>query len=308
MTFVWIIVGLIAAIALVYVMLERQRKPISKAERNAAPGEFAKLSQGQTYYQWHGSVRGPVLVAIHGLTTPSIAYQLMAVGLGSMGYRVMTYDLYGRGLSDAPEGPQDKAFFLRQLSDLLEDQGLTEDVTLVGYSMGGAIASAFAAAHIHLVKRLILVAPSGIEMRESKFSAFCRKTPLIGDFIHNLIGGFRMTNAIRADKAVSEVPDIKTAQLAEVKRRGFLKAVLASCRGMLDEVQKGEHQAIGRADIPTIAIWAERDEVIPISAVGTLAQWNRNVRQETIPDAGHGLPFTHTTALLEKLRDITIER
>lgn len=308
MTVLWILIGLIAALAIAYVMIERQRKPVTKADRKGAPGKFAQLSQGTTYYQWHGSVRGPVLVMIHGLTTPSIAFQLMAVGLGSMGYRVLTYDLYGRGLSDSPPGAQNKDFFLQQLSDLLEDQGLTEDITFVGYSMGGAIATAFTAANIHLVKRLILLAPSGIEMRESRFSRFCRTTPVVGDFVHNLIGGFRMTKALRADTAQSEVPGIKDAQLAEVNKRGFLKAVLSSRRGMLDTLQKSEHQAIGRADVPVIAIWAERDTVIPIAALGSLAQWNRNARQETIPDAGHGMPYTHTTAVLEKLRDVTIER
>lgn len=308
MTFLYVLIGLIVGAVVVYLMQNHTRKPVSDVERKAAPGQFAQLSQGQTYYEWHGSVRGPVLVAIHGLTTPSIAYQLMAVGLGRMGFRVLTYDLYGRGLSDAPAGAQDKAFFMQQLSDLLEDQGIKEDVTLVGYSMGGAIATAFTASNIHLVKRLILLAPSGIEMRESGFSRFCRKTPVIGDFVHNLLGGVRMTKALRANGEESEVPGIKAAQFTEVKRRGFLKAVLESRRGMLDVTQKAEHQAIGRADIPTIAIWAERDEVIPISALGTLAQWNRNARQETIPDAGHGMPYTHTTAVLEKLRDITIER
>ena len=308
MTFLYILIGLIAALGIAYVLFDRGGKPVTEAERKAAPGQCAQLSQGQTYYQWHGSARGPVLVAIHGLTTPSIVYQWMAGGLGSMGFRVLTYDLYGRGLSDAPEGAQDQAFFLQQLSDLLEDQGITEDVTLVGYSMGGAIATAFAARNIHMVKQLILLAPSGIEMRESSFSRFCRKTPVIGDLVHTLVGGMRMTKALRAKNEQSEVPGMLAAQLTQVRRRGFVKAVLSSRRGMLDVIQKDEHQALSRADVPTVAIWAERDDVIPISALGRLAQWNRNARQETIPEAGHGLPYTHTIAVLEKLRDITIER
>jgi len=307
MTLLWILIALIAAVAIAYFMQEHGRKPVSAAERKAASGGFAELSLGKTYYEWHGSARGPVLVAVHGLTTPSIAFQLLAKGLGSMGYRVMTYDLYGRGLSDAPEGAQDEAFFLGQLSDLLEDQGLTEDVTLMGYSMGGAIATAFTAANIHLVKRLILLAPSGIEQRESDFSRFCRTKPTIGDFVHSFIGGFRMTKAIRADETDAQVPDLKQAQLAQVNRAGFLKAVLASRRGMLDVSQKEAHQTIGREDVPVIAIWAERDEVIPISALGTLAQWNRNARQETVPEAGHAMPYSHAKAVLDKLRDIAID-
>jgi pimeloyl-ACP methyl ester carboxylesterase len=63
------------------------------------------------------------------------------------GHRVLTYDLYGRGYSDRPGGEQDARFFIRQLEDLLEHQGVTQPVTLLGYSMGGAIGAAFAAKH-----------------------------------------------------------------------------------------------------------------------------------------------------------------
>jgi pimeloyl-ACP methyl ester carboxylesterase len=104
------------------------------------------------------------------------------------------------------------------------------------------------------------------------------------------------------------VPGLTDAQLAQLRRRGFLSAVLSSRRGMLDEVQKSAHQHIGRSDIPTIAIWAERDAVIPLAALGTLAQWNRNVRQETIAGAGHGVPFTHPDALIDLLGALLIEK
>lgn len=36
-----------------------------------------------------------------------------------MGYRILTYDLYGRGYSDRPSGKQNREFFLQQLDDLL---------------------------------------------------------------------------------------------------------------------------------------------------------------------------------------------
>ncbi|SEW39648.1 Pimeloyl-ACP methyl ester carboxylesterase [Cognatiyoonia koreensis] len=307
MGIVWILIGIVAALVILSIMLERQRHPIGKAERKGAPGKFAELSQGITYYRWHGPVRGPVLVAIHGLTTPSIVFDVIAGGLGAMGYRVLTYDLYGRGLSDAPGGEQNRDFLLQQLDDLLEHQNLNEDLTLLGYSMGGSIATAFTETQSHRVKRLILLATAGADMNESGFSRFCRRYPVIGDWVHNLIGAARMRRAISAEAEASEVDGVKRAQRDQLGRRGFLPAVLSSRRGMLAETQKEAHQTIGRADVPVIAIWGEADDVIPISALGTIAQWNRNARQETIPGAGHGMPYTHATAVIEKLRAILIE-
>lgn len=83
-------------------------------------------------------MRGPVAVCVHGLTTPSFVWHGLARGLATFGYRVLIYDLYGRGYSDRAPGHQDQAYFLQQLNDLLEDQQIKGDITLLGYSMGGA--------------------------------------------------------------------------------------------------------------------------------------------------------------------------
>jgi len=173
--------------------------------------------------------------------------------------------------------------------------------------MGGSIATAFTQTEPHRVARLILFATAGVQTIESGFSRFCRRMPVIGDWVHNLVAGLRMRRAIHAESGGEQVNGLRDAQLQQLSRRGFLSAVLSSRRGMLNEVQKSAHQAIGRADIPTIAIWGDQDAVIPISSLGTLAQWNRNVRQETIAGAGHGMPYTHADALIEKLRELVVE-
>ena len=64
-----------------------------------------------------------------------------------MGYRVLTYDLYGRGYSDRPRGKQNEAFFIQQLNDLLHHEDITSTFSIIDYSMGGAIASIFATTH-----------------------------------------------------------------------------------------------------------------------------------------------------------------
>lgn len=302
----WLILFLfLAALIAAPIVSERLRTPIGKAARKGAPGKFAALGQGITHYRWIGPVRGPVAVMVHGLTTPSIVWDGIAEGMALLGYRVLVYDLYGRGLSDAPAGAQDRGFFLQQLNDLLDDQGLAEDLTLVGYSMGGAIATSFAAANPHRMKRLILLAPSGLQIVEGDFWAFCRKTPVIGDWLHSVLGGFQMRKALT--QAAEGPPKVQAAQVSELSRRGFLPAVLASRRGMLKEVQMQEHQAISRDGIPVVAIWGGHDAVIPVSAMGQLAQWNRAARQEEVKGAGHGLPFTHSDDVCNILRDVLRE-
>jgi pimeloyl-ACP methyl ester carboxylesterase len=295
-------IAILLMLAFAPALLERLRPVIGPKQRQGAEGEFAQLSQGVTHYRWVGPVRGPVAVVVHGLASPLIAMEGVAEGLGQMGYRVLTYDLYGRGLSDAPAGRQDRAFFLQQLSDLLANQSVTEEITFVGYSMGGSIATAFAADHPDRINRVILFASAGVVTIESDFSRFCRKVPVIGDWWHGMYVRRRILSTIPLDAPSPYVDRVLVAQRAELSRRGFLPAILSSRRGMLSEKMEKEHRKLGREDVPVVAIWAEQDTVIPISALGVLAQWNRAVRQEVVAGASHALPYTHSDELLDALR------
>ncbi|MEL6682162.1 MAG: alpha/beta hydrolase [Pseudomonadota bacterium] len=300
----WYGLGIVAFIVLAVLptFLEWARTPVGPDQRRNAAGGFADLSLGVTHYRWVGPARGPVAVLIHGLASPQIAMEGLAEGLGRMGYRVLTYDLYGRGLSDAPEGRQTRKFFVGQLSELLAEQNVKEEITFVGYSMGGAIAAAYAAENPHRINRVILVAASGIVTNESRFSKFCRTIPMLGDWWHGMFVQRRILKAIPVESDSPYVERVLAAQRQELSRRGYLPAILSSRRGMLAASGYKDHRKLAREDVPVIAIWAEKDLIIPISALGVLAQWNRAARQEVVADADHALPFTHTEQLLQALR------
>ena len=285
-------------------VIERRRPAIGPSERHGAKGEFVQLSQGVTHCRWAGSARGPVAVVVHGLASPMISMEGVAEGLGKLGYRVLMYDLYGRGLSDAPKGKQDRAFFLRQLSDLCAYHGLTEELTIAGYSMGGSIATAFATEYPHSVKRVILIATAGIKTNESAFSRFCRRVPGLGDWAHAMFAHNRILKAIPQKGATREIDAVLQAQRQELSRRGYLPGILSSRRGMLAEDQESEHRKLYRQGIPVTAIWGGADPIIPLRAVGLLGRWNRDARQEVVAAADHGLPYTHSKELADAVRAV----
>ena len=304
---IWLLLILIA-ILVIPVITERLRNPMDEDARRKAPGQFATLSQGITHYEWLGPQRGPVAVCIHGLTTPSFVWRGVARGLALMGFRVLVYDLFGRGYSDRPSGPQDSAFFLRQLNDLLEREGVGDDITVIGYSMGGAIATAFAATSPGRVRQLILLAPAGMGSIAGKLTSFIIRTPLVGDWLMLALYPTQLRRGLRAERDVpTSVEEIGRMQDAELDWRGFVPAVLSSLRGMLSEVRKSDHERLQRAGIPVLAIWGSVDTVIPLAAVGTLTKWNRKTRQEVISGAGHGLPYTHTDDVLHHIREFIRE-
>ncbi|MEM6311613.1 MAG: alpha/beta hydrolase [Pseudomonadota bacterium] len=291
----WVLLMLILAVIALPYVIEIRRSRMSMRVREDAPGKFAQLSQGVTHYQWVGPKTGPVILCVHGLTSPSFVWKALAKGLAVAGYRVLTYDLYGRGYSDRPKGPQNRLFFRQQIEDLLEHEGMGErKITLIGYSMGGAISTIYAADNPDRVARLILLAPAGMGMVARGFARFIAVTPVVGDWIMYLVYPDMLRKSIKADY----YPGISELQEKELDYRGFLPAVLASLRGVLAERLGQEHRVLASCDIPVLAIWGEDDTVIPLTAMGQLAEWNRKARQDVIEGASHGVTYTHGDQVL----------
>lgn len=298
-------VALIALVIAAPFGVEAFRSPMSEEVRAGAPGRFATLSQGTTHYRWIGPTRGPIAVCVHGLTTPSFVWEGIARRLSEAGYRVLIYDLYGRGYSDRPPGRQNRDFFLRQLDDLLGNQGIEDDFTLIGYSMGGAIATAFAEANPGRLRQLILIAPAGIRIAVSPTMRIVRDIPLLGDWLALTFFPHSHRKATEAERALpSAVPNIVDRQQAELQWRGYIPAVVSSLRGILAGDQQQAHRSLAQSELPVTAIWAREDRMIPIRAMGDLAQWNRTALHEVINGAGHGLPYTHTRDVVTAMLDL----
>ncbi len=274
---------------------------------NDAPGQIAKLSQGRTHYQWLGAKTGPVAVCVHGLTTPSFVWGPVAHALGEMGFRVLVYDLYGRGYSSAPRGLQDSAFFTRQLSDLLAHEEITEDITLLGYSMGGVIVPAYGAENISKLRQIVLIAPAGIGHDLGPAGRLMAQTGLLGSWAMHAVYGRSLTRALEDERhQPSAVPNITDLQLAQLRRRSFRSAVLSSLRGILEEHFEDRHRAIATHGLPLLALWGAEDPIIPLAGKDTLTGWNASAEHTVVPGAGHNLPFANTDAVTAALKRFLI--
>ena len=294
---------LAAAIAIVVwpFLTEAIRPRMRDRERALAPGKFADLPRGVTHYRFLGAPNGPLAVCVHGLTTPSFVWEPVAEKLGDMGFRVLVYDLYGRGYSDRPKGAQDAAFFCDQLDALLDELHIDVPFTLLGYSMGGAIATAYAARHPGRIRELVLIAPAGLGHDLGPVADLAANHDKLGKWLALGFYPRALRRATQADRALpSAIPDMVDRQILETRWRGFAPAVLSSLRGIMSEDLEPAHTAIAEAGLPVLAIWGRQDEVIPISGLGKLAEWNRDARQEVIEQAGHALAYTH----VDKVADV----
>lgn len=284
-----------------YLAARLARRNVSDLRRDM-PGHLVSLPQGQTHAQWHGPEGGPVLVCVHGLSTPSFVWGPLLPLLTDLGYRVLTYDLFGRGYSDRAAGRQDTRFFLDQLKDLLDAEAVTGRFSLMGYSMGGAISAAFTAEKPDRVQRLVLLAPAGLGVALGGLSDFVARGPLVGDWVMEVLGPRLLRKGYGEGDGADPVADaITTRALDELSVAGTTRAILSAQRGILSVDQSDLHRRIAETQVPVLAIWGADDRVIPLPCRDRLAALNPSARQVTLPAADHRLPYTHPAQVAQEL-------
>lgn len=275
------------------------RRPMTMRLRQQAPGQFARLRDGLIHYQWHGPEGGPVLVLVHGLTTPSFVWRALLPRLERGGYRILTYDHFGRGYSDRPWRRYDLAFYRRTLAELLDKLELGGPVHLLGYSMGGGIVTDFADHNPERVASLTLVAPVGLGRTEIPWAA---RTPVLGDLMMLVLGPSILCRQARAAAAAEGLdPEIAELQCREARTWGYTRAVLSSLRHAIFLDQRKTHARLARRSLPVLAIFGGADTLIGEDAAEALAGCNPNARIVAVPGAGHSLVLTHAEAVAQPI-------
>lgn len=80
---------------------------------------------------------GNPVILIHGWPLSSDSWDPVAEALANAGHRVISYDRRGFGRSDQIWGGYDYDGLTDDLADVMKATGVSENITLVGFSMGG---------------------------------------------------------------------------------------------------------------------------------------------------------------------------
>jgi len=153
------------------------------------------LSRGETFYSLHGPEDGELVLCVHGITWWSFCFEPFLPHLINNGYRVLLFDLYGRGESDSPVGVQHNlALFVEQTRELLDALDFKMPIKIIGLSMGGAITAGFASKYPNRVKNLIFMGPAGLT--QLPLAAKLLMTPLIGPAIYWSVGKYLLLKTL----------------------------------------------------------------------------------------------------------------
>ncbi|KAI1870136.1 hypothetical protein JX265_006306 [Neoarthrinium moseri] len=145
---------------------------LSERELAALPYPPGVLPGGRDVSTPYGSIRvyewgpedGEKVLFLHGISTPVISLGDLAHELSGKGYRVMLFDLFGRGYSDAPSDlTYDARLYVTQILLVLASSPISwSKFHLVGYSLGGCLAVSFARYYPHLLESLTSIAGGGL--------------------------------------------------------------------------------------------------------------------------------------------------
>ncbi|KAJ3254626.1 hypothetical protein HK103_007036 [Boothiomyces macroporosus] len=120
---------------------------------------------GKTHYYYIGPKDGIRVVFVHGLGVPPPAMAEFLNQLAERGFRILTFETYGRGYSDSPGVVYNEDLFVDQLAMVALKSGW-EKFNIIGFSLGGAITAGFVSRFPEHVEKIALVAPVGI-MKEN---------------------------------------------------------------------------------------------------------------------------------------------
>ncbi|MDT7724598.1 MAG: hypothetical protein QOI21_1174 [Actinomycetota bacterium] len=274
---------------------------LDETARAAARGSFVTLSDGVTHYELAGPATGPLVLLVPGITIPLGYWDAIAVDLHAQGLRTLAYSAYGRGWSDRVEGRYDEALFLRQLGELLDAVGAREPVHVVGTSMGGLIAMAYATQPgVQRPLSLTLIGPAGLTEERQLGTRLLAIDPLarvMGKFFGHRALSTHLSHNVRS----SEDAELLVRLVGEPYRfHGSVYALLCTIRDYPLTAQQDLYRRAGRLPIPTMLLWGKHDQVTPIEHLDTVRELLHPDQCHVIDDCGHMVPFEdpHGTALL----------
>jgi pimeloyl-ACP methyl ester carboxylesterase len=258
----------------------------------------------EVYYTITG--RGPATLLIHGLGSFAESWRSTAASLAGHG-TVVCLDLPGFGQSAKPRRRYGLAFFADVIDGLLGALDV-ERVHVVGHSLGGAVAVAYALTRPRRVERMALVSPvvPGFPFRPSLVYQVM-SLPGIGELVGWLITPRVCAAALERCFFAPDPADIDflvahqyAARTTPEGRAAYL-ATLRGIRRDFSERGLAFRSALGQWDRPTLIIHGRQDRVVPIQHALAVVDGIPAAAGRWLERCGHFPQIEHALAVPEWL-------
>ncbi len=268
---------------------------------------------GETiYYEVIGADDAPTIVLTHGAGGSHAVWFQQVPVLAAAGYRVVTWDSRGFGLStlNTTVGPDEA---VADLTAILDAIGV-EQVHLLGQSMGGWWVTAFALAHPDRTRTITLSNTVGglwTQALADHFAAFVAAETRAAEAAAAILDGEGDKSRLGVHSALA--PGFVERDPARAFLYQELNTFHTPPMGAIGRALAGgavKHTALDALDIPILVITSTDDALFPAPLVIATAQRLAHATIVEIPGAGHStyfeLPGEYNAALLDFLGDSAI--
>jgi pimeloyl-ACP methyl ester carboxylesterase len=268
------------------------------AGEDEAREDWLAVGDGVRLYALSAGAPGdPAVVFVHGIGGSSASWQAV-IGSFADTHHVVAIDLPAHGQSDIPDpagSDYSIAGLARAITEALAQLGL-ERVTLVGHSLGGAVATRVALAAPDRVARLVLVDSTGLGDEISPDLVRLLGEPPSESGSRALLELFFHDQGLVLDAGVAE-------HHAALSRPGAHAAVQAIGSGAFGDPGR-QAELEGRLEEltqPVLVVWGDRDRVVPAAHAEAARTAIPDVQVAIIPDAGHAPQVEDPAAFAEAL-------
>ena len=246
------------------------------------------------YYNDWGT--GVPVVLVHGWPLSSAMWEYQACFLAQQGLRVISYDRRGFGRSDQPATGYDYATMTADLAALIDHLGL-DNVTLVGFSMGGGEVVRYLAQHNReRVKRAVLI---------SSVTPLLQKAPSYPEGVDPKVFSEMQTKMsedrpaflatfARAFYGVGVLLHPVSSQLLDWNQQVALQASPLATRACAQAFATTDFRAdLAAIRVPTMVIHGDADKIVPFESTGRVtASLIAGARLAVYEGEPHGLFIT----------------
>lgn len=250
---------------------------MSISTRKEHSGYFHSAGQ-RVRYRTRGD--GPPLLMIHGIGAPLEFWQPLEPKLN--GFRTITVDPPGSGLSSLPEGHFGMAQYAEVMDDLLTHLRL-HSANVLGLSLGGMIAQELAHRSPDRIDTLVLASTApGWTLNPARLAAFATPARLLA----RRLGG-RSAASSGTVPADDEREDFFLLKLHWQARQTFSPSLRRYALGLRAAWTWTSRPWLSQLAMPVLAISGSDDPIVPAANGRYIASTVRNGRLEIFPGGGH---------------------
>jgi pimeloyl-ACP methyl ester carboxylesterase len=249
-----------------------------------SPADLMQVAGQRLHVRDTGPRDASAVLLVHGFGASLHTWEAWAQELAKT-HRVVRFDLPGSGLSGPdPTGDYRDARTMEILLALLDRLGIAK-AHVVGHSIGGRISWTFAARHPQRVDRLVLLSPDGFASPGVAYGTQPEVPLALGLMRYVLPKPLLRMNlapaygnpAVMSDALATQYHDLMLAP-------GSRQALMAR---MQQTVLTDPVPLLQRIDAPTLILWGDQDNFIPISNAADYVRALRHSTLVTLPGVGH---------------------